>query len=243
MALFKLSEAPQSDDQVRGFEVYTQAGERVGTVSDALVDETGQWCYLVIETGFWIFGKKLLLPLDRASIDYSKAQVYLHGLDRAQAERLPEYNETMLIDRDYENQVHSIYYTASLETEVPLEASHALETSSALEVKQTSLLPQSQPIQALAIQPELPNLVERQSINPESGVVYLNEIDFEAGEAIQIELFEEVLDIQKQPFVYEEVKLSKELLQGVAKTRTELRREELEVHSEGNVAIDHTNQR
>jgi len=39
--------------------VYTQVNnEKIGTVSDIIVDDQGQFRYLAIDLGFWIFGKK-----------------------------------------------------------------------------------------------------------------------------------------------------------------------------------------
>ncbi|MFS8117699.1 MAG: PRC-barrel domain-containing protein, partial [Microcoleus sp.] len=49
-------------DDIKGFDVFAgDSDEKVGTVYDALVDETGRFRYLVIDTGIWIFGKKVLL--------------------------------------------------------------------------------------------------------------------------------------------------------------------------------------
>ncbi|MBE9121175.1 DUF2382 domain-containing protein [Tychonema sp. LEGE 07199] len=98
-------------DDIKGFDVYAgDSDEKVGTVYDALVDETGRFRYLVIDTGIWIFGKKVLLPIGSARFDYGARRVYATGLrSKDQAERLPAYNELEPLDYDREEQVRGVY--------------------------------------------------------------------------------------------------------------------------------------
>ncbi|MEG4801960.1 DUF2382 domain-containing protein [Microcoleus sp. ARI1-B5] len=98
-------------DDIKGFDVYAgDSDEKVGTVYDALVDETGRFRYLVIDTGIWIFGKKVLLPIGSARFDYGARRVYATGLrSKAQAEQLPAYNELEPLDYDREEQVRGVY--------------------------------------------------------------------------------------------------------------------------------------
>ncbi len=53
------------DDSIIGFTVYADAtDEKIGTVKDILVDEKeGKFRYFVVDIGFWIFGKEVLLPI------------------------------------------------------------------------------------------------------------------------------------------------------------------------------------
>ncbi len=96
-------------DDIKNFSVYDYTNDKIGSVYDIIVDETGRFRYLVIDTGFWIFGKKVLLPVGRASIEYSDKRVYASGLTKEQAENLPEYDEDMTIDYDYEERVRMVY--------------------------------------------------------------------------------------------------------------------------------------
>ncbi|MEH1842460.1 MAG: DUF2382 domain-containing protein [Nostoc sp.] len=116
MVLYKLQDfEPNYRDtfeghDINGLGVYTQGtDEKVGTVSDVLVDEEGHFRYLVVDLGFWIFGKKVLLPIGRARIDYNVDRVYTIGLTREQAEDLPEFNERQTLDYDYEERVRGVY--------------------------------------------------------------------------------------------------------------------------------------
>jgi uncharacterized protein YrrD len=54
-------ETIQGND-IKGLGVYTDVGhEKIGTVTDVLVDEQGRFRYLIVDLGFWIFGKKSII--------------------------------------------------------------------------------------------------------------------------------------------------------------------------------------
>ncbi|MDJ0590464.1 MAG: DUF2382 domain-containing protein [Pleurocapsa sp. MO_226.B13] len=114
-------------EDIKSFSVYDYTNDKIGSVHDIIVDDTGRFRYLVIDTGFWIFGKKVLLPVGRASIDYSQERVYASGLTKEQAENLPEYDDDMTVDYDYEERVRTVYRGAEDDRErVDLEANAAI---------------------------------------------------------------------------------------------------------------------
>lgn len=96
-------------DDIKGYEVYTETGERIGSVDDALLDDSGRFRYLVIDTGFWIFGKHVLLPVGRAKMNYDERRIYISGLTREQVENLPKYSDDMTVDYTYEERVREVY--------------------------------------------------------------------------------------------------------------------------------------
>ncbi len=114
-------------DDIKGFDVYAgDSDEKVGTVYDALVDETGRFRYLVVDTGIWIFGKKVLLPIGSARFDYGAHRVYATGLrSKAQAEQLPAYNELEPVDYDREEQVRGVYRNPGTAAAAPSTATPA----------------------------------------------------------------------------------------------------------------------
>lgn len=135
MALVKISEFdPDYRDafdgtDVKGMSVYAQGtDEKIGSVSDVLVDEEGNFRYFIVDLGFWIFGKKVLMPVGRSRIDYSADRVYAVGLTREQAENLPEFDESMALDYDYEERVRGVYRQPT--AEIPLEGA-PLDTATA----------------------------------------------------------------------------------------------------------------
>jgi len=100
---------------ITNFSVYANDADdndqdKVGSVKDMLVDEnSGRFRYFIIDTGFWIFGKKVLLPVGMAHLDYDKERLYIPGLTKEQVEKLPEFNDDLKIDNDYEERVRSSY--------------------------------------------------------------------------------------------------------------------------------------
>ncbi len=97
-------------NDIKGSSVYSESSdEKIGTVDDVLVDEDGQFRYMVVDLGFWIFGKKVLLPVGRSRMDQDSDRVYAIGLSKNQAEDLPEFKEDMLVDYDYEERVRGVY--------------------------------------------------------------------------------------------------------------------------------------
>ena len=129
MALYKIEdfnpnyrEEAFDGEDIKGLPVYAgNTEEKIGTIHNALVDEAGRFRYFVIDTGFWIFGKKVLLPVGRCRVDVAAQRIYALGItSKEQAERLPEYDDSMTVDYDYEERVRGVYRTPT-ETILPLE--------------------------------------------------------------------------------------------------------------------------
>jgi uncharacterized protein (TIGR02271 family) len=101
------------NQDIKGMDVYA-GNERVGAVEDVLVDESGKFRYFVINTGVWILGKKVLLPIGRGRIEYSEGRLYSDSLTKAQVEALPEFSDDMTADFDHEEKVRGVYRPSGL---------------------------------------------------------------------------------------------------------------------------------
>lgn len=144
MVLFRLNDFDTTfhkdvgGHNIENYDVYSDIrNDKVGSIKDLLVDESGNLRYLVIDTGFWVTGKQVLLPIGRCRIDDSNRRIYAKGLTKEQVEYLPEFDELERVNYDYEEKVRGVYRTSlvevplesvvSLDTETPLEASAPLE--------------------------------------------------------------------------------------------------------------------
>ncbi len=114
MALYRIKDfdpdyRDRFDDQdFKGMDLYA-GDEKIGSVDDILVDDEGQFRYLVISTGVWVLGKKVLLPIGQARInDYDKS-VHADHLTKSQVEALPALADDTTVDYDHEEQVRGIY--------------------------------------------------------------------------------------------------------------------------------------
>ncbi|MGB3299673.1 MAG: DUF2382 domain-containing protein, partial [Phormidesmis sp.] len=102
-----------SDDSLShldDYSVYVDNDNKVGSVEDGLFDDaTGRFRYLIVDTGAWIFGKKVLLPIGKAEFDTNDRRVYVRGLTKDQVENLPEYDKNQTVDYDQEERVRGVY--------------------------------------------------------------------------------------------------------------------------------------
>ncbi|MEA5604834.1 DUF2382 domain-containing protein [Nostoc sp. UHCC 0252] len=250
-------------DDVRALELYTGGGDRVGSVADVIVDDDGHFRYLVIDTNVDFFGKKILLPIGLSRIDYAARRVYVDGLSKQQVEGLVEYKEDTIFDHHYEEKVRSGFRTPTsnvtydsdtynYQTEPALyglnEQSHQtfklyeerliankqrVKTGEVTVGKhiETDTASVTVPIQKERV------LIERVAPTEAGNVIDPSELKFEEGEVARIELYEETPDIRKEAFVREEVRVKKVVERDTVETQETIRREELDVDTEGNLQV------
>lgn len=256
-------------EDVKALEIYTEGGDKIGTVADVLVDPEGRFRYLIINTGFETVGKKILLPIGLSRIDYNTRRVYVDGLSKTQVQGLPEYKDSMAVDYDYEEKVRGAYRPlASTSTQVSntsynrdtynyqqdaalydlSEQNH--QTFKLYEERlianknrvKTGEVTVGKHIETETAQVTVPLEKERlviERVTPtDAGTVAPGEVDFQEGEVARIELYEETPDIHKEAFVREEVRVSKVVQQETVETQEVIRREELDVITEGSPVID-----
>ncbi|MEP0914775.1 PRC-barrel domain-containing protein [Leptolyngbya sp. GB1-A1] len=126
MALVKIKDFDPRYAQILGsrditrYSLYSDlTNEEIGKVKDILVDEdNGEFRYLIIDIGFWIFGKEVLLPIERAQFNFGKQRVYTKGLTKEQADNLPRFDESLRIDDAYEENLRKTYGSHPLNTTI-----------------------------------------------------------------------------------------------------------------------------
>src|SRR3978361_640475 len=84
---------------LKGYDVAATDDDSVGKVEELVTDDDGR-TYLVVDTGFWIFGKKRMIPAGAvASIDNDERRVYV-SLSKDEIKNAPDYNEKRRNDTD-----------------------------------------------------------------------------------------------------------------------------------------------
>ncbi|EHC16016.1 DUF2382 domain-containing protein [Fischerella thermalis] len=253
-------------DDIKGLPLYTQGGNKIGTVADALVDPEGHFRYLVIETESDFDNKRILLPIGLSRIDYNQQRVYVDGLSREQVQNLPVYKDDMTVDYDYEEQVRRNYRpqqnlsydrnSYTYENDAPLynlnEQNHQnfklyeerlianknrIKTGEVTVGKhiETETATVSVPIEKERV------VIERVPSTTEGVAVSPDEAQFQSGEVARIEIYEETPEIRKEAFVREEVRVKKIIDKDVVEAQETIRREELDIQTEGNLPLDETN--
>jgi uncharacterized protein (TIGR02271 family) len=269
MALLKLSDAYPNykqdifgGDDIKGYDVYSQNEEKIGSVYDALVDDSGRFRYFVIDTGFWVFGKKVMVPMGRIRIDYDRHRVYVTSMTKEEVERMPEYDENRAIDYDYEEGVRNVFRpTAAAATRPTYDRNtynydydrdlyQANEgNNQKLKLYEERLLANKERqktgevvvgkrIETETAQVSVPVEKERVIIErttpTDATEVTPGAADFREGEVARMEVYEETADIQKKAFVREEVNIRKEVAHDTVDATETLRREELDIGTDGN---------
>ena len=250
-------------DDVKALDVYTEGGDKVGSVANILVDDDGHFRYLIIDVRLDSLGKKILLPIGLSRIDYAQRRVYVDGLSRQQIENLPDHKEDAIVDNDYEESVRSVFRsptsgvsydrdTYNYQTEPALyglnDQSH--QTFRLYEERlianknriKTGEVTVGKHIETETAHVSVPIQKERVLIErvvpTEAGrVVDANELKFQEGEVARIEVYEETPEIHKEAFVREEVRIKKVVEHDTVEAQDTIRREELDVDTEGNLQV------
>lgn len=119
MPLYRLKEFypdPQAILQERqyaldltSYSLYSESGQKIGSIQDVLLDDNGHFRYLVIGIAAWGLSKKALLPIGLARFDYDVKRIYVDGLTKDLVERLMDYDAGMVVNESYEERVRDIY--------------------------------------------------------------------------------------------------------------------------------------
>jgi uncharacterized protein (TIGR02271 family) len=273
MALVKLADFDPNykqdifgGDDIKGYDVYAENEEKIGSVYDMLIDESGRFRYFVIDTGFWIFGKKVLLPVGRTRIDVGQHRVYATGMTKEQVENLPEYDESITVDYDYEERVRNVYRpTATAGTAPSYDRENYTydrdrELYDTNEQNQQNLKLYEERLitnknrqktgevmigkhvetntATVSVPVEKERVIIERTRPSDTTEVAPGEANFREGEAARMEIYEESADIEKKAYVREEVSVRKEVERDTVDRTETLRREELDVDTEGNPIID-----
>ncbi len=266
MPLYKLEDFdPQyrqtfNGEDVKSMDLYTESGNHIGKVADVLVDNEGRFRYLVIDSGIANSSKQILLPIGLSRIDYNAQRVYVDGLSKEQVERLPEYNDRIVVDYDYEEQVRGVYRQQSSPQTIDRSTYNYQQEPALYDLSEqnhhtfklyeerlvanknrvkTGEVAVSKHIETETATVAVPItkervVIERSTPSNIGQIVSPSEIDFQSGEVARIELYEEKPEFHKETFVREEVTVSKIVERDTVEAQETIRREELDINTEGN---------
>ena len=251
-------------DDIKSFTIYAKGDDKVGTVSDILVDEqTGQFRYLVVDSGFWIFGKKVLLPIAYADIRYTEKRIYAKGLTKEQVKDLPNFDDLERVDYNYEEQVRGVYRgsvaaSAMMQPAIYDRSTYKYEQEPSLydinnqhqqtlKLYEERLIANKQRRKAgevtIGKHVETENArvavpVEKERVviertNPTHTTPSNPRDAFNDGEVARMEIYEETPDIHKEAVVREEVRVKKVVDTDTIEANDTVRREELDIDTEG----------
>ena len=95
--------APQN---VVGYSVEAQDGS-IGKVDDATYEATSS--YIVVDTGPWIFGKKVMLPASVIrDVNHDDEKIFVDRT-KEQIKNAPEFDDSLIRDEEYRGRLGSYY--------------------------------------------------------------------------------------------------------------------------------------
>jgi hypothetical protein len=98
--------APSVD--LTGFKVEARDGS-IGKVDESTVESGGGSSFIVVDTGPWIFGKKVMLPAGVVrDIDLDTETVFL-DLSKDEIKSAPEFDEKTYRDQTYRDELGGYY--------------------------------------------------------------------------------------------------------------------------------------
>ncbi len=99
----------ESFDQVKGFGIRARDGE-IGHLWDFVIDDSS-WkvLYMVVDTGNWLPGRKVLVSLNWVEKFDWEDQAIQVDLSKETIQNSPLYDETMPINREYEESLYTYY--------------------------------------------------------------------------------------------------------------------------------------
>ncbi|WGV23447.1 DUF2382 domain-containing protein [Halotia branconii] len=253
-------------EDIKALDLYTEGEVKVGSVTDALVDHDGRFRYLVIDTSWDSLGKKILLPIGLSRINYASKRVYVDGLSKQQVEMLPEYQESMVVVDDYEEQVRRVFRSPTSDLiydrntynyqKEPNLYNLNDQYHQTFRLYEERLIANKQRIKrgevavgkhietetahvTVPIQKERV-VIERVSSTAATTVVDPSNLQFQEGEVARIEVYEETPEIRKEAFVREEVRVKKVIDRDTVEAQETIRREELDINTNGELHVNET---
>jgi hypothetical protein len=104
--IWTFSVATSANVDLTGYKVEARDGS-IGKVDEATYEAGGS--FVVVDTGPWIFGKKVMLPAGTIrDIDPDTETVYV-DLTKDEIKSAPEFDETRIRDQNYRNDVGGYY--------------------------------------------------------------------------------------------------------------------------------------
>jgi hypothetical protein len=99
-------DATVSGGSVVGYGVESLDGS-IGKVDDATYDVSGS--FIVVDTGPWIFGKKVMLPAGVIrDVDNNDEKIFVNRT-KEQIKSAPEFDDTLIRDDEYRGRLGSYY--------------------------------------------------------------------------------------------------------------------------------------
>ena len=90
------------DDKYEDYEIYDNAGEKIGKVDDVFLNETDREEYIGVKMGLFGLSGKTLIPMEIARVDEQERRIEV-AASKDQAKNAPHYHDD--IDHEFEAKI------------------------------------------------------------------------------------------------------------------------------------------
>jgi uncharacterized protein (TIGR02271 family) len=248
------------EDRFAGYEVYDEAGEKIGKVDDLFVDETDSPEYIGVKMGF-LGMSSTLIPWEAVSSTDDEGKAITVATDKATTKNGPTFDDDRDITPEFENEVYSYYglqRSSSTEESGAYESYYAEETTQTAGMADRTDLADEDELRVQRTEEELAagtrereagQLKVRKRVRTDREHIEVptrhEEVSVERvpveGEATEAEIgedevvvpvTEEEVVVGKRPVVKEEVRVRKDVVEDTETVEEDVRREEIEVEDE-----------
>jgi uncharacterized protein (TIGR02271 family) len=233
------------EDRFAGYEVYDQAGEKIGKVDDLFVDESDNPEYIGVKMGF-LGTRSTLIPWDAVSSTDDEGRRIEVSVDKETAKNGPTFDDDRDITPDFENQVYSYYGLQRASTAEEPGAYEAYQGTETTEEDELRVQRTEEELRAGTREREAGSVRVRKRVRTdrermevptrhEEVTVDRVPLEGEATEAeigeeeIRVPLTEEEVVVEKRPVAKEEVRIRKDVVEDTEVVEEDVRREEIEV--------------
>ena len=232
------------EDRFAGYEVYDQAGEKIGKVDDLFVDESDQPKYIGVKMGF-LGTRSTLIPWQLATVDEASGRIDV-SVDKETAKNGPTFDDDREITPEFESEVYSYYgLQRASATEDPgaYEAYQGATTvEDELRVQRTeeelAAGTREREAGALNVRKRVRTDRERLEVPTRREEVTVERVPVSEGtttearigeEEVSVPLTEEEVVVEKRPVAKEEVRVRKDVVEDTEVVEEDVRREEIDV--------------
>ena len=96
------------EEKYEGYEVYDNAGEKIGKVDDLFIDETGREEYIGVKMGLFGLEGKTLIPMEIARVDEQQRAIEV-AASKDQVKNAPHYSNDDDIDQEFEARIREYF--------------------------------------------------------------------------------------------------------------------------------------
>jgi uncharacterized protein (TIGR02271 family) len=224
------------EDRLSGYEVYDQAGEKIGKVDDLFVDENDQPQYIGVKMGF-LGTHSTLIPMEIATVDEATSRIEV-ATDKDTAKNGPAFDDDREITPDFENEVHSYYGLQSTEStqttgettdedELRVQRSEE-ELRAGTREREAGEVGVRKTVRTERERLEVPTRREEVTVDrvPVEGEASETEI---GDDEVSIPVTEEEVVVEKRPVAKEEIRIRKDVVEDTEVVEEDVRKEEVDV--------------